>query len=565
MNEIEMQNQYMQKIKELNNRLNQNQKSKYAILTMGCQLNENDSEKLCGMLENMGYEKTENPKEADLFLFNTCCVRENAEDKLFGKLGELKRIKENKGTIIAIGGCMMQEKHITDKIKESYPFVDIIFGTHTLYRFPEDLYQAIEEKRKIEDILDIDGEVHEGLPIKRDSKIKASVTIMNGCNNFCTYCIVPYVRGRERSRKPKDIINEVKELAKQGYKEITLLGQNVNSYLRVEKEKNIPFEEYEGVNSFATLLKAINKIEGIERIRFVSPHPKDFTDDVIEAIANSEKVCKLVHLPLQSGNTKVLKEMNRKYSKEQFLNLVDKMKAKIPNLTLSTDIIVGFPGETDEEFEDTLDVVKKVKFEQVYMFIYSRRVGTPGDRMPNQIPEEIKHKRFDKLKELVESQIEENNKKYIGTIQKVLVEGTSKNNKDMLTGRTDSNKVVIFEGSKDLINQIIDLKIVSEHMWYLKGTIDFGLSEETLNKIKKIAHENKKYKFKIFGSRAKNTYKKTSDIDIAIFENVSKEDEYKIRNSFDLLDIIYKIDLVFINNNTKPEFLKEIKNEGVEI
>ena len=471
MNEIEKQNKYIQKIKELNNKLNPNKKEKYAILTMGCQLNENDSEKLCGMLENMGYEKTENPKEADLFLFNTCCVRENAEDKLFGKLGELKRIKENQGTIIAIGGCMMQEKHITDKIKESYPFVDIIFGTHTLHRFPEDLYQAIEEKRKIEDILDIDGEIHEGLPIKRDSKIKASVTIMNGCNNFCTYCIVPYVRGRERSRSPKDIINEIKELANEGYKEITLLGQNVNSYLRVEKEKNIPFEEYEGVNSFATLLKAINKIEGIERIRFVSPHPKDFTDDVIEAIANSEKVCKLVHLPLQSGNTKVLKEMNRKYSKEQYLNLVEKMKAKIPNLTLSTDIIVGFPGETDEEFEDTLDVVKKVKFEQVYMFIYSRRIGTPGDRMPNQIPEEIKHKRFNKLKELVESQIEENNKKYIGTIQKVLVEGTSKNNKDMLTGRTDSNKVVIFEGNEDLINKIIDLKIVSEHMWYLKGTI----------------------------------------------------------------------------------------------
>ena len=310
---------------------------------------------------------------------------------------------------------------------------------------------------------------HEGLPIKRDSNIKASVTIMNGCNNFCTYCIVPYVRGRERSREPKEIIKEVEELAKQGYKEITLLGQNVNSYLRVEKEKGKPFEEYEGVHSFATLLEAINKIEGIERIRFVSPHPKDFTDDVIEAIANCDKVCKLVHLPLQSGNTKVLKEMNRKYTKEQYLNLVEKMKAKIPNLTLSTDIIVGFPGETEEEFEDTLDVVRKVRFEQVYMFIYSRRVGTPGDKMENQIPEEVKHKRFDRLKALVESQIEENNQKYVGTIQKVLVEGTSKNNEKMLTGRTDSNKVVIFEGDKSLINQMIDLKIVSEHMWYLKG------------------------------------------------------------------------------------------------
>ncbi len=464
-NEVKEQEKYIEKIKKLN----RDKSLKYSILTMGCQLNENDSEKLCGMLEEMGYTKTENPKESDLSLFNTCCVRENAEDKLFGKLGELKKVKEERGTIIAIGGCMMQEKHITDKIKESYPFVDVIFGTHTLHRFPEDFYKALVEKKKQEDILDIDGEIYEGLPIKRDSNIKASVTIMNGCNNFCSYCIVPYVRGRERSRNPRDIIEEVRNLAKEGYKEITLLGQNVNSYLRVEREKNIQFEKYEGVDSFATLLKAINKIEGLERIRFVSPHPKDFTDDVIEAIAKCDKVCKLIHLPLQSGNTKVLKEMNRKYTKEQYLELVEKMKNKIPNLTLSTDIIVGFPGETDEEFEDTLDVVNKVKFEQVYMFIYSRRVGTPGDRMENQVPEEIKHKRFDRLKVLVESQIAENNQKYIGTIQKVLVEGESKNNSEMLTGRTDSNKVVIFEGDKNLINKFINLKIVSEHMWYLKG------------------------------------------------------------------------------------------------
>lgn len=444
-------------------------KPKYTILTMGCQLNENDSEKLCGMLEQMGYQKTEKQEEADIAVFNTCCVRENAEDKLFGKLGELKRLKEEKGIIIAIGGCMMQEKHITDKIKESYPFVDILFGTHTLHKFPEDLMKALEEKKKIEDIIDIEGEIHEGLPIKRDSNMKASVTIMNGCNNFCSYCIVPYVRGRERSREPRKIIEEVEGLAKQGYQEITLLGQNVNSYLRVEREKGIAFEEYQGIHSFATLLKAINNIEGIQRIRFVSPHPKDFTDDVIEAIASCDKVCKLVHLPLQSGNTKVLKEMNRKYTKEQYLNLVEKMKNKIPNLTLSTDIIVGFPGETSEEFEDTLDVVRKVKFEQVYMFLYSRRIGTPGDRMENQILEEEKHKRFNQLKDLVESQIQEKNQSYVGTVQKVLVEGESKNNKALLTGRTDSNKVVIFEGKKDLIGQMIDLKIVSEHMWYLKG------------------------------------------------------------------------------------------------
>ena len=291
---------------------------------------------------------------------------------------------------------------------------------------------------------------------------------MNGCNNFCSYCIVPYVRGRERSRQPIDIINEVKELADKGYKEITLLGQNVNSYLRAEREKGV---QLEGVNSFATLLKEINKIEGIERIRFISPHPKDFTDDVIEAIASCDKVCKLVHLPLQAGNSKVLKQMNRKYTKEQYMDLVDKMKNNIPNLTLSTDIIVGFPGETDEEFEDTLDVVRKVNYEQVYMFIYSRRVGTPGDRMENQVPEDVKHIRFNKLKSLVESQIAQNNQKYLDTTQKVLVEGISKNNDKMLTGRTDSNKVVVFEGDENLIGTMQNINIISEHMWYLKGVI----------------------------------------------------------------------------------------------
>ena len=469
--EIQEQKNYINKVKKLNNK-----KLKYSILTMGCQLNENDSEKICGMLEEMNYIPSNNFEDADIVIFNTCCVRENAEDKLFGKLGELKKIKETKGIIIAIGGCMMQEKHITQKLHESYPFVDIIFGTHTLHKFPEDLYKALIENKKIDDILDIDGKIYEGLPIKRSSNFQAQVTIMNGCNNFCSYCIVPYVRGRERSRDPEDIINEIKQLAKDGYKEVTLLGQNVNSYLRVEMEeikngKRKDTGKYDKINSFAKLLREINKIDGIERIRFVSPHPKDFTDDVIEAIRDCDKICKLIHLPLQSGSTNMLKIMNRKYTKEQYLDLVKKMKKEIPNLVLSTDIIVGFAGETEEDFEDTLDVVRQVKFEQVYMFIYSRRVGTPGDKMKNQIPEEIKHERFDKLKALVESQIQENNQKYVGTIQKVLVEGPSKNNKDMLTGRTDSNKVVVFEGKQDLIQKIIDLKIVSEHMWYLKGKI----------------------------------------------------------------------------------------------
>jgi len=413
--------EYINNIKKLI----EGKRKRYTILTMGCQLNENDSEKLCGMMTQMGYTKTENLEESDLIVFNTCCVRENAEDRLFGKLGEVKKQKEARGTIIAIGGCMMQEEHIVEKIKKSYPFVDIIFGTHTLHKFPKDLYESIQKQTKVQDILDIDGEVIEGLPIQRDSSIKASVTIMNGCNNFCTYCIVPYVRGRERSRKPEDILKEVENLAKDGYKEITLLGQNVNSYLRVEKEKGL-VKENETIHSFATLLREINKIEGIERIRFVSPHPKDFTDDVIEAIRDCDKVCKLIHLPLQSGSTNILREMNRKYSKEQYLNLVQKMKEQIPNLTLSTDIIVGFPNETEEDFEDTLDVVEKVKFEQVYMFIYSRRVGTPADKMEGQIPEEIKHKRFDQLKASVQQQIEEPNKNYVGPVQKVLIEGESK-------------------------------------------------------------------------------------------------------------------------------------------
>ena len=461
-NKVEKQEEYINKVRAINSGKN----LKYVILTMGCQLNENDSEKIAGMLENMGYEKTEKLEDADFIAFNTCCVRENAEDRLFGKLGEVKKYKESRGTIIAIGGCMMQEKHIVEKLKQSYPFFDIVFGTHTLHKLPEDIYNSLISRKRIEDILDIDGEVIEGLPIKRDDSIKASVLIMNGCNNFCTYCIVPYVRGRERSRKAEDIISEIKMLAHEGYKEITLLGQNVNSYMRVERENG---EDVGEINSFAKLLKEINKIEGIERIRFVSPHPKDFTDDVIQAIKNCEKVCKIIHLPLQSGSSKILKQMNRKYTKEQYLKLVEKMKKEIPNIVFSTDIIVGFPGETEEDFEDTLDVVEKVCFEQVYMFIYSRRVGTPADKMENQVPEEIKHERFDRLKKLVESQIEQNNKKYVGTVQKVLVEGNSKTNKNLLTGRTETNKVVNFEGKDELIGKVTDVKIESEHMWYLKG------------------------------------------------------------------------------------------------
>ena len=427
--EIEKQKEYIEKVKEIN----KDKSLKYYILTMGCQLNENDSEKLVGMVEKMGYTESKDLNDADLYLINTCCVRENAEEKVFGKLGELKKIKENKDIIIAIGGCMMQEEHITSKIKKSYPFVDVIFGTHTLHKVPEDIYKTIVERKKIKDVIDIDGEIYEGLPVKRSDNKKASVTIMYGCNNFCSYCIVPYVRGRERSRKPEDILKEIEDLAKEGYKEVTLLGQNVNSYngnVGVAPQGDpLKSKKY----GFAELLRDVDKIEGIEIIRFVSPHPKDFTDDVIDAIKESKKISRLIHVPLQSGSTNVLKVMNRKYTKEQYLSLIDRIKSKVPDAVFSTDIIVGFPGETEEDFEDTLDVVRKVNFEQIFMFIYSRRIGTPADRMKNQVPEEVKHKRFDKLKALFEENIEKNNKKYVGTIQKILVEGYSKNNSEMLT------------------------------------------------------------------------------------------------------------------------------------
>ena len=471
--EIKKQKKYMDKIAKIN----KGKELKYAIMTMGCQLNENDSEKLSGMLEKMGYKKIEKLEEADLVIFNTCCVRENAEERLFGKVGELKNIKAKRDLIIAIGGCMMQEEHIQEKIKKSYPYVDIIFGTHTLHKLPEDIDKVLEQRKKVKDVIDIDGKVYEDLPIIRDSRVQASITIMYGCNNFCSYCIVPYVRGRERSRKPKDIIREIEEVVVQGYKEIMLLGQNVNSYLRSEMEqikqgKLIDEQgDYKEIDSFAKLLRAVNEIPGVERIRFVSPHPKDFTIDVIEAIRDCDKVCKFVHLPLQSGSSKMLKIMNRKYTKEQYLDLVKTMKEMIPEIKFSTDIIVGFAGETEEDFEDTLDAVRQVRFEQVFMFIYSRRVGTPGDKMSNQIPEDIKHKRFDRLKELVENQIAEDNEEYIGSIQSILVEGPSKGNEQMLTGRTETNRPVVFEGKENLINTMVKVKITEDHMWYFKGDV----------------------------------------------------------------------------------------------
>ena len=442
---------------------NKEKKLKYYIDTMGCQMNENDSLKYAGILESMGFEKGEE-NNSNLYLFNTCCVRENAENTLFGRLGMLKARKlKNEEIYIAVVGCMTQQEHILEKIKKSYRFVDIVLGTSCMSIFPEKLYNVIvNHQRKIE-YIDVSNTLEEEVPIKYEDKYKASVSIIYGCNNFCTYCIVPYVRGRERSRRPEDILSDIKRLAKDGYKEIMLLGQNVNSY------GNDFTGELNGYN-FPKLLQDVEKIEGIEIIRFMSPHPKDFKDDLIDVIRNSSKIARQIHLPLQSGNSHILKKMNRKYTKEQFLELALKLK-RIPNISLSTDIIVGFPNETEEEFQDTLDVVKKVQFDQIYMFIFSPREGTVAAKMEDNVSYEEKVDRLERLKHIYEETLPMLNKKMIGNIYKVLVEGKSKTNKDLYTGRSSQNKVVIFEADDALIGKVVDIKIDSEHLWYLKGTI----------------------------------------------------------------------------------------------
>ena len=449
-------NSYKDKLKKYN----EEHKLKYYIDTMGCQMNENDSLKYAGILESMGFEKGEE-NNSNVYLFNTCCVRENAENTLFGRLGMLKQRKlKNEEVYIAIVGCMTQQKHILEKLKKSYRFVDIVLGTSCMSIFPEKLYNTIiNGKDKIE-YIDVSNTLEEDVPIKYEDKYKASVSIIYGCNNFCTYCIVPYVRGRERSRRPEDIISDIKKLAKDGYKEIMLLGQNVNSY----------GNDFEEKYTFPMLLKEIEKIDGIEIIRFMSPHPKDFKDDLIEVIRNSKKIARQIHLPLQSGNSNILKKMNRKYTKEQYLELALKLK-QIPDVSLSTDIIVGFPNETEEEFQDTLDVVKKVEFDQIYMFIYSKRNGTVAAKMEDKVTYEEKVDRLERLKKLYEEILPKLNEKMVGKEYKLLVEGKSKTNDELYTGRTSQNKVVIFEADDSFIGKVVNVKIESQHLWYLKGEI----------------------------------------------------------------------------------------------
>ena len=452
---------FEKRIKELLK--NENKKYTYFIETMGCALNENDSMKYRGIFEAMGITKAANIEEANIVLFNTCCIRENAEDKLFGRLGLLKsRKKESKDMYIAIVGCMTEQGHILEKIKKSYSFVDVVLGTKSMHKFAEKLYIAMKNNKKTIDNNLGEHEIVEDIPIVYDEGYKASISIIYGCNNFCSYCIVPYVRGRERSREPEDILKDVRNVASKGYKEITLLGQNVNSYGNDFKDKKY---------TFVDLLREIEKVSGVEVIRFVSPHPKDFSDELIDLIATSKKISKQIHLPLQSGNTKILKEMNRKYTKEHFLELVKKIRLKVPDVSFSTDIIVGFPGETDEDFLDTLDVVEKVRFDQIYMFCYSKRVGTRAERMENQIDEKVKVERLERLKKLFEDILTEENDKRVGKIFEVLVEGTSKTNKEMYTGRTLDNKVVNFKATDEMIGTVKKVKILENNKWYFTGEI----------------------------------------------------------------------------------------------
>ncbi|WP_300348916.1 tRNA (N6-isopentenyl adenosine(37)-C2)-methylthiotransferase MiaB [Clostridium sp.] len=434
----------------------------FYIFTYGCQMNEEDSEKLSGMLKSQGYERTENKEEASIIIFNTCCVRENAENKVFGNIGQLKSLKKkNPNLVIAICGCMMQQIGMPDKILKTYPYVDIIFGTHNAHKFPEYLNRVLQEGVQVKEILNKEEGIVEGLPIDRKSDVKAFVTIMYGCNNFCTYCIVPYVRGRERSRKSEDIIKEIEELVSKGYKEITLLGQNVNSYGK-GLEEDI---------DFASLLRKVNEVKGLERVRFMTSHPKDLSDDVIKAIKECDKLCEQVHLPVQSGSSRILKEMNRHYDREYYLDLVKKIKSEIPDVTLTTDLIIGFPGETEEDFLDTLSLCEEVGYDSAFTFIYSRRNHTPADKMENQIPDDIKHERFNRVVEAINKKVILKNKEYEGKVVEVLVEGPSKNDETKLTGRTRNGKLVNFAGDISLIGELVNLKIVRAQPFSLIGEI----------------------------------------------------------------------------------------------
>ncbi|MGM0500295.1 MAG: tRNA (N6-isopentenyl adenosine(37)-C2)-methylthiotransferase MiaB [Bacillota bacterium] len=434
----------------------------YMVITYGCQMNEHDSERLAGMLEEMGYQHTEKYENADIILLNTCIIRENAELKVYGKLGELKRYKrENPDLIIGIGGCMMQQDAPVDEVYKKYRHVDLIFGTHNIHHLP-DLIKKIEETRdRVVEVWDEEEGLIPDLPSQRESEHSAWISIIQGCDNFCTYCIVPYVRGRERSRSIASIVTEAERLAEDGVKEITLLGQNVNSFGN-DLDKEVTFPK---------LLVELNKIEKLKRIRFMTSHPRDFSDDLLDKIKNLDKVANHIHLPVQSGSNKVLKEMNRGYTREYYINRVKNIQEEIPNASVSTDFIVGFPGESEEDFEKTIELVKELKFDMAYTFIYSPRSGTPAARRDDQIDDEVKKERLNRLMELQNKISYDKNQKLIGTTQEILVTGPSNNDPNVYEGRTSTNKICFIDKREDLVGELVKIKVESAKSWTLEGKI----------------------------------------------------------------------------------------------
>ncbi|WP_347061954.1 tRNA (N6-isopentenyl adenosine(37)-C2)-methylthiotransferase MiaB [Hungatella hathewayi] len=429
--------------------------------TFGCQMNARDSEKLTGILEASGFTETDT-EEADFVLYNTCTVRDNANQRVYGRLGYLNRIKQkNPAMMIALCGCMMQEETVVEKIKKSYRFVDIIFGTHNIFKLAELISERMDEKKMVVDIWKETDRIVEELPTDRKYPFKSGVNIMFGCNNFCSYCIVPYVRGRERSRNPQDIVGEIRRLVADGVVEVMLLGQNVNSY-----GKNL-----EEPMTFAKLLQEVEAIDGLRRIRFMTSHPKDLSDELIEVMKNSDKICHHLHLPLQSGSSRILKAMNRRYTKEQYLELVEKIRAAVPDISLTTDIIVGFPGETEEDFSETMDVVRRVRFDSAFTFIYSRRTGTPAAAMEDQIPEDVVKNRFDRLLSEVQAVSAEVCGRDVHTVKSVLVEELDDHVEGFVTGRLDNNTIVHFKGDRSLIGKIVDVYLDESKGFYYMGTM----------------------------------------------------------------------------------------------
>ncbi|MDD3403271.1 MAG: tRNA (N6-isopentenyl adenosine(37)-C2)-methylthiotransferase MiaB [Hespellia sp.] len=434
----------------------------FTVTTFGCQMNARDSEKLVGILEQIGYVEEADEEKADFVIYNTCTVRENANQRVYGRLGQLGHIKKSKPhMMIGLCGCMMQEPEVVEKLKKSYRFVDLIFGTHNIYKFAELIATRFESNRMVIDIWKDTDQIVEDLPSERKFAFKSGVNIMFGCNNFCSYCIVPYVRGRERSRNPKDILREIEKLVADGVVEIMLLGQNVNSY-----GKNL-----EHPITFAQLLQEIEKIEGLERIRFMTSHPKDLSDELIEVMKHSDKICKHLHLPVQSGSSRILEKMNRRYTKEQYLELVNKIKTAVPDISLTTDIIVGFPGETEEDFLETMDVVKQVRYDSAFTFIYSKRTGTPAAAMDDQVPADVIKDRFDRLLKEVQSISAEVCSVHTGTTQKALIESVNDHDASLVTGRLSNNILVHLPGDASYIGQIVDVHLKECHGFYYTGEI----------------------------------------------------------------------------------------------